>query len=367
MKPPLPLEHSREPTLPGRKPLRLGALSNVWHPRLITFALIALIVILALGLVSIGVGDYPLSPWNVIRIIMFDDGTRVERLVVWEWRIPRILCAIFVGAALGMSGAITQAITHNGLASPDILGITTGASAAVVTVLTNSASAGVSAWLTLAGIPLAAFVGALGSAALIWLLAWRRSTDPFRLVLIGIIITALLSSYITYAMVRAQIHDAARAQYWLTGSLVGADWLQVATIAVVVTGFLPFIPSINFHLKASTLGEPLARSLGQRFRRTQMTMLLASIILAAAAVSVSGPIGFIAFVSPHLAQRLCDTDTPPVFTSGLAGAAVLLSADFVTQAVLPVELPVGIVTAVIGGMFLLYLIIAHNRKTNVCM
>ena len=211
-------------TIPGRPPFRVGSFSVVWRPRALTVSLLLLVAIVLLAAVSIGLGDYPVSPARVLEVLFTGQGTRIERLVVLDWRMPRALTAILVGCALGLSGALTQSVTRNALASPDILGFTTGASAAAVTVITLGGGAGgFLGWLSSIGIPLAAVLGAAVTATVMWALAWRRSTDSFRLVLFGIIISALLTSYINFLMIRTELRDAAAAQFWLTGSLSTAD------------------------------------------------------------------------------------------------------------------------------------------------
>lgn len=352
-------------TIPGRPPFRVGSFSVVWRPRALTVSLLLLVAIVLLAAVSIGLGDYPVSPARVLEVLFTGQGTRIERLVVLDWRMPRALTAILVGCALGLSGALTQSVTRNALASPDILGFTTGASAAAVTVITLGGGAGgFLGWLSSIGIPLAAVLGAAVTATVMWALAWRRSTDSFRLVLFGIIISALLTSYINFLMIRTELRDAAAAQFWLTGSLSTADWSKMWPIAIVVLVFTPLLAWIGHQLLATLLGSDTARTLGQNVQGVQVLLLAAAVALAAVAVSAAGPIGFVAFVAPQVALRLCNCSAPPLLASALTGAALLLLADISTQTLLPVELPVGILTSAIGGAFLIYLLVQRNRSTT---
>lgn len=350
--------------MPGGIPFRAGPISFLWRPRVVLVCVIAAALIVFLGALSIGLGDYPISVPRVLEVIFQGEGSRVERLVVLEWRMPRVATAIAVGCALGLSGALTQTVTRNALASPDILGITTGASAMAVTVIVLGSGGGFAGWLAGIGIPLAALLGAILSATVIWALAWRRQADSYRLVLVGLIITALLSSYINFLMVRAELRDASQAQFWLTGSLARSEWSTTIPIAVLVIVCAPLLAWIAYQALATTLGPDLARALGQRVNAVQVAMLALAVALAAVAVSAAGPIGFIAFVAPQVALRLCGVPSPPLAASALTGAVLLLGADIVTQAVLPVELPVGIVTSALGGIFLIYLLVQRTRSTD---
>ena len=350
--------------MPGGIPFRAGPISFLWRPRVVLVCVIAAALIVFLGALSIGLGDYPISVPRVLEVIFQGEGSRVEKLVILEWRMPRVATAIAVGCALGLSGALTQTVTRNALASPDILGITTGASAMAVTVIVLGSGGGFAGWLAGIGIPLAALLGAILSATVIWALAWRRQADSYRLVLVGIIITALLSSYINFLMVRAELRDASQAQFWLTGSLARSEWSITIPIAVLVIVCAPLLAWIAYQALATTLGPDLARALGQRVNAVQVAMLALAVALAAVAVSAAGPIGFIAFVAPQVALRLCGVPSPPLAASALTGAVLLLGADIVTQAVLPVELPVGIVTSALGGIFLIYLLVQRTRSTD---
>ena len=349
-------------TVPGRPAFRIGVYSTVWRPRQFFTTLTLIVAVFVLFCVSIGVGDFPISPWRVFEIIVTGAGERIENLVVFDWRMPRTVTAIVVGAALGLSGALTQSVTRNALASPDILGITTGASAMAVTVIVlgGGTATGVVGWLAGVGIPLAA----LGGGLVIWLLAYQRGMDPFRLVLSGIIISALLMAYINFLMTRADLRDAATAQLWLSGSLNAADWTKAAPVMIAVLIGAPLFAWIAFQLMASILGPDIARSLGQNVTGVQIALLVFSVALAAMAVAAAGPIGFVAFVSPQIAQRLCGRSTPPLMAAALFGACLLVAADIITQTLMPVELPVGLLTSAVGGIFLIYLLVQNNRRAS---
>lgn len=372
------VHHSR---VPGRPAFRLGALSTVWRPRHFFVTVLLAVMAVVLFLLSICLGDYPLTPIRVAEIIgarildslhlaglrdLIVEPSRIEELVVFDWRMPRSVTGIVVGAALGLSGALTQSVTRNALASPDILGITTGASAMAVTiiVLGGGASGGLVGWLSGVGIPVAALAGGLLTGLAIWILSYRRGMDPFRLVLSGIIISALLMAFINFLMTRADLRDATTAQMWLSGSLNATNWTRALPVILLVLIGAPIFAWISFQLLAGVLGPDVARSLGQNVTGVQVALLVFSVALAAVAVSAAGPIGFVAFVSPQIAQRLCGRSTPPLLASALFGSCLLVLADMATQSLLPVELPVGLLTSAVGGLFLIYLLVQNNRRAS---
>ncbi|WP_297850835.1 iron chelate uptake ABC transporter family permease subunit [uncultured Corynebacterium sp.] len=349
-----------------RASISVCGMSAVWRPRPLLATLSLALVVLCLFAAALAAGDYTL-PLPTIGQVLLGGGNETDRLVVLEWRMPRAATAVGVGAALGLSGALLQSVTRNPLASPDILGITMGASAAAVTVIavgTGGASV-VTSWLGGLGVSAAAGVGALASALVIWLLALRRKADSFRLVLFGVIINALLQSYVNYLLIRADLRDAQTASYWLTGSLNAANWQTAVPVFVLLAVFAPLLAWISFQFKATELGPDVAASLGQNPRSIQFVFVAASALLAAMAVAAAGPIGFVAFVAPQVALRLCGVSAPPLAASALSGASLVVASDLVTTHALPVALPVGLLTSVLGGSFLVYLLIQTNRRNSI--
>ncbi|QDZ42202.1 iron chelate uptake ABC transporter family permease subunit [Corynebacterium sp. sy039] len=346
-------------------PVTLGVFSGLLRPRLVLINAVLAVGIFILLVVSITIGDYPITPHGVLDVF-FGGGTRIERMVVLEWRAPRSVAAIIIGAALGLSGALTQSLTRNGLATPDILGITVGASAAAVTiiVLGSGTTSALIAWLTGVGIPIAAFLGAMLTATVIWIMSFQRKIDTFRLILTGIIVSALLQAYITWIMTRADINDATAATFWLNGSLNSASWSRISWLLWVLPVVILLLTWIAHQLRILVLGDDLARGLGNNVTASQFCLLVLSVLLAALAVAASGPIGFVAFVAPHISRTLSGLATPPLFGSMISGAFLLIFADLCAQTVFPKELPVGILTSAIGGVFLIYLLIRSNRKVN---
>ncbi|WP_315901432.1 iron chelate uptake ABC transporter family permease subunit [Rhodococcus sp. BP22] len=350
-------------TVPSRPGFRIGRLSLVRRPFMVLVNLVLLAALLLLMCINIGRGDFPLSIGHVIDVLL-GGGTRIERFIVMDLRLPRSLTGVLVGMALGMSGAVTQSISRNSLASPDILGITAGASAAAVALIVLGGGSTFAGILATLGLPLAALIGGIATAAIIYALAWKRGVQGFRLILVGIAINAMLTASIGWLLISADINDVSRAQLWLNGSLNGADWGSVWPVmsAVLIVGGLTVVSS--FTLGALRLGDDNARSLGVRLQLRQAALLLAAVALAAIATAAAGPIGFVALAAPQIALRLVRTPGPPIIASAILGGLLVVGSDLIARTILPVELPVGIVTSALGGPFLLYLLVRSNRKAS---
>jgi iron complex transport system permease protein len=351
-------------TVPSRPGFRVGPVSLVRRTTMVAITAGLLLAAFLLLCINIGRGDFAISVPTVAEIL-FGGGTKVERFIVMDLRLPRALTALLTGLALGISGAITQSILRNPLASPDLLGITAGASAAAVALIVLAGGGSFVGLLAVLGIPIAALIGGIATAVIIYALAWRGGVQGYRVVLIGIGFNAMLIAAIQWMLISADINDVARAQVWLNGSLNGSDWAQVwpVAIGVAVVGTIALISS--FTLGALRLGDDNARSLGVRLQAGQATLLLAAVALASIATAAVGPIGFVALCAPQLALRLLRTPGPPILASGLVGAVLVVGSDVIARTILPVELPVGIVTSALGGPFLLYLLVRNNRKVSV--
>lgn len=340
--------------------VRLGRVSFVWRPWL---ALVTLLLAAAAFLVfclSISIGDFPVGLSRVVATI-FGGGEQVDKFVIMDLRMPRALAGLVVGVALGVSGAITQAVARNPLASPDILGITGGASAVSVFLVTVSGGAA-SAIADSVGLSVAALFGGLGTGLLVYFLAWRRGIDGFRLILIGISVSAVMEALTTWMLAKADIRDVARAQSWLVGSLDNRSWSEVSLALWCTLALLVVVACVAFQFKPLHFGDDVAAGLGVRYSAVRSVMLLCAVLLAGVAVSAAGPVPFVALVAPQVAMRLTRYPTPPLAASGLTGAVLLIGADLVARAALPMTLPVGVVTAAIGGPFLVYLLVRANIR-----
>ncbi|MET7772199.1 iron chelate uptake ABC transporter family permease subunit [Nocardia sp. NPDC005366] len=315
---------------------------------------------------DIATGDSHIPLGRVLDVLT-GGGTRSQRFIILESRLPRALTAVVVGAALGLSGAIAQSIMHNPLASPDILGITSGASFGAVTIIGASSATGLTATV---GVPLAAVLGGSLTALAIYVLAWGRSASGeigatgLRLVLIGVGVNALLVAGINWTLTRASLLDASRAQLWLTGSLNSADRDNLVPAAIALAVVLTVAAMSARTLAALRLGTDSTRALGVRIQSQQGLLLGASVVAASMATAAAGPIGFVALAGPQIARRLLRTPGEPMIGSALCGAILVVGSDVAAHTMFPVDLPVGIVTAAVGGPFLLYLLVRMNRKAT---
>jgi iron complex transport system permease protein len=311
------------------------------------------VTLLGLFLTALVLGDFPLTLGQLVDSLT-GRGTRASDFIVYELRLPRAVSALAVGACFGLSGAIFQSMMRNPLASPDIIGITSGAGAsAVVAILL----------LGLSGFAVSAisFVGALATALLIYLLAWRQGVAGYRLILVGIGIAAMMGAIIDYLMTRASVWDAQVALQWLTGSLNGVSGTTMRTLLVLMVVFVPLTLWAGRALAGLQLGDDTASGLGVRVDRSRLLLVVLGVGLAAIATAAAGPIGFVAFVSGPIARRLTHGTGIALVPAALVGALVVLAADLVGQHLLPVQLPVGILTACIGAPYLLYLLVVSNK------
>lgn len=313
---------------------------------------------LVIGLVvmfglSMAIGDFPISLGEVLASLT-GRGEAATDFIVLELRLPRVLTGMVVGICFGLSGAIFQSMMRNPLASPDIIGITHGASAsAVIAIL----MLGLSGFM----VSLFAFVGALLAAILMYALSWRQGVAGYRLVLVGIGVAAVLTSVINYLMTRADVLDAQGALLWLTGSLNGATTAKMVPLLALVAVLVPLTLLAGVWLSGLQLGDDAAMSLGVRVERSRLLLILFGVGLASVATAAAGPIGFVAFVSGPIARRLTQGTGIALVPAGLVGALVVCVADFAGQHLLPVSLPVGVLTAAVGAPYLLYLLIVSNR------
>jgi iron complex transport system permease protein len=274
---------------------------------------------------------------------------------VGELRFPRATLAVLAGAAFGLGGITFQTMLRNPLASPDIIGISSGASAAaVVAIVTFSASE--------ARVSLVAILAALATAILIYVLAYRDGVVGTRLILIGIGVAAMLDSIVSYTLLRSAIWDLQTAMRWLTGSLNNATWEQVQPLAVAMLVGIPLLLSQSRGLSLTQQGDDSASSLGVRVERTRIVAIVAAVTLIAFATAAAGPIAFVAFLSGPIAARIIGGGTSLMVPAALVGSLLVLSADLVGQFAFENRYPVGVVTGVLGAPYLVYLLIRTNRS-----
>lgn len=303
--------------------------------------------------VSVSVGDFPIPLLDVVPAIL-GYGNPDSDFIVRTLRLPRALTGVLVGAAFGLSGAIFQSLARNPLASPDIIGITAGASAAAVFVIVLVGGSYVF-------VSMAAFLGALATAIAIYFLAYKRGVSSYRLVLVGIGVGAMLSACTSYLLTRAEIYDAQRATVWLTGSLNGRSWQHVRPVAAALAVLVPAVLLLARPLRLLQLGDDTAKGLGVPVERTRAALVVVAVGLAAVATASAGPVAFVAFVSAPIARRLVRSPLTLV-PAALVGGLLVLVADLVgRRAFAPTELPVGILTGLVGAPYLLWLLARANK------
>ncbi|MEU4726978.1 iron chelate uptake ABC transporter family permease subunit [Streptomyces sp. NPDC023588] len=342
---------TRRLKLPGGISLR------VERRALLVGALLAAVA-LALAVLLIGTGDFPIAPWDVVQTLL-GNGTPAHDFIVNDLRLPRVLVALLVGAALGMAGSVFQSVSRNPLGSPDLLGFGYGSAvgALVVIILFQGGATEVA---------VGALLGGLLTGAAVYLLAYKRGIQGYRLVLVGIGASAMLIAAIQYLLTKAQVVDATRAMVWLTGSLAGRDWAQVWPLLALCAVLFPLILGQGRALRMMEMGDDAAYALGVPVERTRLLLMLAATLLTTAASAAAGPISFVALAAPQLARRLTRSPGGNLLTAALMGAVLLLASDWASQRAFGADqLPVGVVTGLVGGVYLLWLLVTERKAGRI--
>jgi iron complex transport system permease protein len=326
---------------PTRRPTR----------RVVIGVLVALV--LALVWLSLTI-DSALSVPDLLRTLA-GQGASGENFVVFRLRLPRLVLGMEVGAAFALAGALFQTVLRNPLASPDILGISGGASLAAASAILLGALSGVA-------VSLAALGGAVGVAVAIYALAWRSGVSGYRFVLVGVGIAFMVNAGLGYLISRANVNDVREALVWMVGSLGTPPWAHVAVLAAALVVLAPGVALLAPRLRVLQLGDDTAGGLGVRVEMTRLAVLAVAVALAAAATAFAGPVVFVAFVCAPVARRLLPTAGLALVPSALVGVALVLAADLAGQHLLGVQVPVGIVTGVLGAPYLLWLLATANRE-----
>ncbi len=344
-----------------RPAIRVGRYSAVLRIAMVFITIALVVAVVALFATDIAVGEFRI-PLREVFEVLGGGGTRAQRFVVMDSRLPRAVTGLVAGSALGIAGAITQSALRNPLAGPDVLGITAGAGFAAVVVLAGIGGTA-TGFAAVAGVPLAALIGGLGTAVAIFLLAWGRGVGGMRLVLIGIGVNTVLTAGISWLVGQIGLQDAARAQMWLTGSLDEADWARAAPAGVGLAFVLAVSIASSRALSVLRFDADTALALGVR-PRSGHGLLLTAATAASLATAAVGPLSFVALAAPQISRRLLRSPGEPILASALTGALMVLAADVIVNTVLPVGLPVGLVTAALGGPVLLLLLVRVNRKAT---
>ncbi|MDO5067865.1 MAG: iron ABC transporter permease [Propionibacteriaceae bacterium] len=318
-------------------------------------AVAAVLAVLAAGLwaASLMVGERLYTPDQVWRVILGETVPGAS-FTVGELRLPRATLALLAGLAYGAAGVSFQTLLRNQLASPDIIGISAGASAAGVfgIVLLGWPQPLVSGF---------ALVAALGTAVTIYALSFKGGFAGTRLILIGIGVSAMLGSVVSWVLSKANQWDLATASRWLTGSLNGATWAQVLPLAVVCAVVLPVMWASSSQLATLRFGDDTASGLGVRVRSVRLWTIVGAVMLVAVATASCGPVAFVAFMAGPIAMRLSPSTPSLVLPASLVGAVIVLASDLVGQYLLGTRYPVGVITGALGAPFLVYLLVRANR------
>jgi iron complex transport system permease protein len=338
--------------------LRIGkSISFLVDKKAITISLILLAISVAIFLVSAGSGEMYISPLEVAKTL-FGNGSDMNEVVIYTFRLPRILVALLAGMSLAAAGAILQGMIRNPLASPDVLGITGGAAAAVVAFLTLFSDENHSLTISIHWLPLAAFLGATITALLVYVLSWKNGMAPLRLVLVGVGISVLMQACTTLLMITGPIYRASQANVWITGSVYGASWKHVTLLApwALVLFAISFLSARKMNIQE--LGDELAIGAGVSLQKQRFFLLLLSTALTGGAVAFAGGIGFVGLMAPHMARRLVGSSFGALLpASALLGAILVMAADLAGRMLFaPMEIPAGVFTAAVGAPYFVYLL-----------
>ncbi len=322
------------------------------HRRAVVVTALALLVLVVYA-ASLMVGHTYYGPGEVWRVLR-GEVVPGASFTVGDLRLPRASLAALAGAAFGLGGVTFQTMLRNPLASPDIIGISSGASAAAVIgiVVYELGATAVSAF---------AIVAALTTSLVIYVLAYRDGVVGTRLILIGIGLDAILRSVIAYVLMRAAVWDIQAAMRWLTGNLNNASWEQTRPLAIAMLVAVPLLLTQSRGLTLMQQGEDSATALGVRVERTRLVSILGAVVLIAFATAAAGPIAFVAFLAGPIAARIVGGGTSLMVPAALVGALLVLSADLVGQFAFDNRYPVGVITGALGAPFLLYLLVRSNR------
>lgn len=332
----------------GRISLRFDVRSLVVTAVLVTTAL-------ALAVVALGLGEFSVAVPEVVSALLGKSSAAVHMVVV-EWRLPRVLLALLLGAAMGISGAIFQSLTRNALGSPDVIGFNTGAytGALVVILLMGGGYFAVSA---------GALAGGLITAALVYVFAYKKGIQGFRLIIAGIAVSAMLASVNTFMILKASLEQAMSAAVWGAGSLNKVSWDQVLPVVSVLVMLWVVLAFYGRRLELLEMGDDAVKALGVRLERSRLVLAVVGVALTAVVTAAVGPIAFISLAAPQLARRLTRSASVGMVPAAAMGALLLVASDIVAQNLFaPIQLPVGVVTVSIGGCYLVWLLAREVKR-----
>jgi iron complex transport system permease protein len=335
--------------------IRIGSVSARASWRAVNVVTSLLICAVVVAVLAVGIGKYTVALGDVLGVLL-GTNTSFDRVVVLEWRMPRMLMALLIGAALGVSGAIFQALTRNPLGSPDIIGVNTGAYSGALIVI---AGFGGGYYAVAAG----ALVGGLVTAVVVYALSYRNGLAGYRLIVVGIAVSAVVSSVNQWIVLKIDLHTAVTASVWQQGTLNGLSWAQVLPMTVCLFVVAVVLVALGPQLPVLQMGDDAAGALGVRPDRARLAYLVVGVGLVAVACAAAGPVSFVALPAPQIARRLTASPGVGLIPSAAMGAVLLLVSDVIAQQLFSgSELPVGAVTVSLGGLYLIYLLVSQARQ-----
>lgn len=330
-----------------------GRLSFRFDQRSTLGGAILLLLSIVVATVSLASGRYPIPVGDVVRALTGQGDAQVL-MIVTEWRLPRVALAFALGAALGMSGAIFQSLTRNPLGSPDVIGFAAGSHTGALAVILFL---GGGYYETAAG----ALVGGIVTASIVYLLAYQRVMQGFRLIIVGIGVAAILSAFNTWMIRDAELQVAMSAAIWAAGSLNGLGFEHLVPVSIVLAVVMPAALLLLRPMRQLELGDDAARASGVDASRTRLALTVVGVALTATVTAAAGPISFIALAAPQAARSLTHSPGITMIPSALTGGLLLLSADWAAQNAFSTQLPVGVMTASIGGLYFVWLLIRRSQ------
>lgn len=318
----------------------------------------AVVGVVIVGLV-VAVGIYTLStgasatPIRDVFSALVGRGDHRTQMLVVEWRLPRLLFAVFCGIALGMSGALFQSLTRSPLGSPDIIGFSAGSYTGALFVMLVAGSVGYR------DIAAGALIGGILTAALVYGLSYRGGVEGFRLIIMGIGVSAVLGSVNSYLMLKADLPDAMVAAAWGAGSLNGLGFDQFWPMFGLLVLLVPLTLMLGPAMRQLEMGDDAAKALGLRTEPYRLAAVVVGVALTALVTAAAGPISFIALAAPQIARRITRAPGVGLIPAGVVGALLLAGADVIS---IGIQLPVGIITVSIGGSYLIWLLIGEYRR-----
>ncbi|MEN1967933.1 iron ABC transporter permease [Lentibacillus sp. N15] len=328
--------------------------------KFIAFFGIGTFICIVLSYISLVTGTYDMTFKDVWNTLLRNNPQPELDLVILEFRLPRIIIGALVGLGLAVAGTVIQTVSKNGLADPSIIGINAGSGLAIVVFMYFFMGTLTSeSLLTALSMPIFGFIGGTGAALIIFILAWEQGKlDPQRLLLLGIAISTGLSSVSLFLSLKMSSSDFDLATVWVTGSIWHANWYYLFAMLPWFIFFLPVILYKAYVLDIFQLQEESVKGLGVQTEKQKILLLLASVGLVAACVSVSGTIGFVGLISPHIARRLIGNKHKYILPlSGVVGMVLVILADLIAKNIVqPAEIPAGIIVAIIGVPYFVYLL-----------